>query len=277
VTGRLEGKVAFVTGAARGQGRSHAVRLAQEGADIIAVDICAPMNSVAYELGSGADLAETVSAIEGLGRKAYSQPADVRDYEDLRYALDAGVSALGRLDIVCANAGITSFGATHELTEEQWGELIGVNLTGAWHTGKAAIPHLLSQGQGGSIILTSSTCGSRAYPNLAHYVAAKHGVIGLMKTMAMELAEHSIRVNCVSPTQVDTPMIMHETAFKLFRPDLEHPTREDYAPASQSTNTLPIPWVETGDVSAAVAFLASDDARFITGVNLPVDAGCLLK
>jgi (+)-trans-carveol dehydrogenase len=277
VTGPLAGKVAFVTGAARGQGRSHAVRLAADGADIIAVDICAPMSSVAYDLGSRADLAETVSAIERLGRKAYSQPADVRDYEDLRYALDAGVSALGGLDIVCANAGITSFGATHELSQEQWGELIGVNLTGVWHTAKAAIPHLLSQRRGGSIILTSSTCGSRAYPNLAHYVAAKHGVIGLMKTMAMELAEHSIRVNCVSPTQVDTPMIMHETAFKLFRPDLEHPTREDYAPASQSTNTLPIPWVETADVSAAVAFLASDSARFITGVNVPVDAGCLLK
>jgi SDR family mycofactocin-dependent oxidoreductase len=277
VTGGLEGKVAFVTGAARGQGRSHAVRLAQEGADIIAVDICGPMGSVAYDLGSSADLAETVSAVEGLGRKAYSQRADVRDFEDLRSALDAGVSALGRLDIVCANAGITSFGATHELTEDQWGEMIGVNLTGVWHTAKAAIPHLLRQGQGGSIILTSSTCGSRAYPNLAHYVAAKHGVIGLMRTMAMELAENSIRVNCVSPTQVDTPMIMHETAFKLFRPDLEHPTREDYAPASQSTNTLPIPWVEPADVSAAVAFLASAGARFITGVNLPVDAGCLLK
>lgn len=277
MTGRLEGKVAFVTGAARGQGRSHAVRLAQEGADVIAVDICGPMGSVAYDLGSSADLAETVGAIEGLGRKAFSQRADVRNFEDLRNALDAGIATLGRLDIVCANAGITSFGRTHELTEDQWGELIGVNLTGVWHAAKAAIPHLLRQGRGGSIILTSSTCGSRAYPNLAHYVAAKHGVIGLMKTMAMELADNSIRVNCVSPTQVDTPMIMHETAFKLFRPDLEHPTREDYAPASQSTNTLPIPWVEPADVSAAVAFLASDDARYVTGVDLPVDAGCLLR
>lgn len=277
MTGSLEGKVAFVTGAARGQGRSHAVRLAQEGADIIAIDICGPMGSVAYDLGSSAELAETVSTIEGLGRKAYSQQADVRDFEELRVALDAGVSALGRVDVVCANAGITSFGATHELTEDQWQEMIGVNLTGVWHTAKAAIPHLLRQGQGGSIILTSSTCGARAYPNLAHYVAAKHGVIGLMKTMAMELSVHSIRVNCVSPTQVDTPMIMHEIAFKLFRPDLDHPTREDYAPASQSTNTLPIPWVEPADVSAAVAFLASDNARFVTGINLPVDAGCLLR
>lgn len=277
MSGPLEGKVALVTGAARGQGRSHAVRLAADGADIIAIDICAPMSSVAYDLGTSTDLAETVSAVEGLGRKAYHQAADVRDFEQLRDAVDAGVGVLGRLDIVCANAGITSFGATHELTEDQWAELIGVNLTGVWHTAKAAIPHLLRQAQGGSIILTSSTCGSRAYPNLAHYVAAKHGVIGLMKTMAMELAENSIRVNCVSPTQVDTPMIMHETAFKLFRPDLDHPTRQDYAPASQSTNTLPIPWVETGDVSAAVAFLASDSARYITGINLPVDAGCLLK
>ncbi|HEX4092252.1 MAG TPA: mycofactocin-coupled SDR family oxidoreductase [Trebonia sp.] len=277
MTGRLDGKVAFVTGAARGQGRSHAVRLAQEGADVIAVDICAPLGSVAYELGSAADLAETLAAVEGLGRKAHGEQADVRNLTELEGALKAGVAALGRLDIVCANAGITSFGATHELTEEQWGEMLGVNLTGVWHTAKAAIPHLLSQGQGGSIILTSSTCGSRAYPNLAHYVAAKHGVIGLMKTMAMELAEHSIRVNCVSPTQVDTPMIMHETAFRLFRPDLDHPTRDDYAPASQSTNTLPIPWVEPADVSAAVAFLASDSARFITGVDLPVDAGCLLR
>jgi SDR family mycofactocin-dependent oxidoreductase len=277
MTGPLAGKVAFVTGAARGQGRSHAVRLAREGADIIAVDICGPMGSVAYDLGTSADLAETVSEIEDLDRRVYSQRADVRSFEEVKHALDAGISALGRLDIVCANAGITSFGATHELTGDQWGELIGVNLTGVWHTAKAAIPHLLRQGQGGSIILTSSTCGTRAYPNLAHYVAAKHGVIGLMKTMAMELAENSIRVNCVSPTQVDTPMIMNESAFRLFRPDLEHPTREDYAPASQSTNTLPIPWVEPADVSAAVAFLASDSARYITGVNLPVDAGCLLK
>lgn len=277
MTLRLEGKVAFITGAARGQGRSHALRLAAEGADIIAIDICKPISSALYGLASDVDLKDTTAAVEALGRRVCAYEADVRSFDELQQALADGVATLGRLDIVSANAGITSFGLTHELTETQWQELIGVNLTGVWQTAKAAIPHLIEHGQGGSIIITSSTCGSRAYENLAHYVAAKHGVIGLMKTMALELAKHSIRVNCVSPTQVDTPMIMNEYAYRLFVPDLAHPTREDYAPASQSTNVLPIPWVEPSDVSAAVAFLASDNARYITGINLPVDAGCLLR
>jgi len=155
--------------------------------------------------------------------------------------------------------------------------MVDINLTGVWHTAKAAIPHLIEGGRGGSIVLTSSAAGLMAYPNIAHYVSAKHGVVGLMKTLALELAPHFIRVNSIHPTQVDTPMIQNEATWRLFRPDLDHPARADFEPASQAMNVLPIPWVEPVDISNAVLFLASDEARYITGVPLPVDAGCLIK
>lgn len=277
MSGRLDGQVAFITGAARGQGRSHALRLAEEGADIIGIDICKQIATAPYDLATVSDLEETAAAVEALGRKAHFVQADVRDFDQLNSALAGGIAALGRLDIVVANAGITSQAPTHEMSEDQWQDMIGVNLTGVWHTAKAAVPFLLKQNEGGSIIFTASTCATKAYEKIGHYVAAKHGVIGLMKTMALELSRHSIRVNCVSPTQVDTDMIMNEPTFRVFCPDLDTPTREDFAIASQQTNYLPIPWVEPSDVSAVVAFLASDHARYVTGVNLPVDAGCLLK
>jgi (+)-trans-carveol dehydrogenase/(-)-trans-carveol dehydrogenase len=276
--GRVAGKVAFITGAARGQGRSHAVRLAQEGADIIAVDICEDVPGIPYAGATEADLAETVKQVEALDRRIVAAKADVRDYQGLKKALDDGVAQLGRLDIVSANAGIgTSPHNAWEMDESVWQTMIDVNLTGVWHTAKAAVPHLIAGGNGGSIILTSSAAGLQAYQNIAHYVSAKHGVVGLMRTLALELAPHSIRVNSIHPTQVDTPMIQNEATYRLFRPDLEHPTRDDFAPASQAVNALPIPWVQPVDISNAVLFLASDEGRYITGVTLPVDAGTVIK
>jgi SDR family mycofactocin-dependent oxidoreductase len=276
--GRVAGKVAFITGAARGQGRSHAIRLAAEGADIIAVDVCQDIRGLPYAGATPEDLSRTVAAVEALDRRIVATQADVRDYDGLKAALDDGVAQLGRLDIVSANAGIgTSPHESADLAEQTWQDMIDINLSGVWHTAKAAIPHLIAGGHGGSIILTSSAAGLMAYPNISHYVSAKHGVVGLMRTLALELAPHSIRVNSIHPTQVDTPMIQNEATWRLFRPDLEHPTRADFEPASQAMNALPIPWVEPVDISNAVLFLASDEARYITGVPLPVDAGCLIK
>jgi SDR family mycofactocin-dependent oxidoreductase len=276
--GRVEGKVAFITGAARGQGRSHAIRLAQEGADIIAVDLLGEIPGAPYAGATEADLAETVKQVEALDRRIVASKADVRDYDGLKAALDEGVAQLGRLDIVSANAGIsTAMVPTDQLPEDIWQNMIDTNLTGVWHTAKAAIPHLKAGGRGGAIILTSSEAGLKAYANVAHYVSAKHGVVGLMRTLALELAPDMIRVNSIHPTQVDTDMIMNEGTYKLFRPDLENPTREDFEPASQATNALPIPWVEPVDISNALLWLASDEARYVTGVPLPVDAGCFLK
>ncbi|PXY27905.1 mycofactocin-coupled SDR family oxidoreductase [Prauserella muralis] len=274
--GRVEGKVAFITGAARGQGRSHAVRLAQEGADIIAVDHCADIDTVGYPMATAEDLAETARQVEKFGGRVVAREADVRDTGSLRAAVDEGVAELGRLDIVCANAGILSNGPSHELSEQTWEQMIDINLSGVWRTCTVAIPHLIAGGRGGSIVLTSSVAGLRSYSGVSHYVAAKHGVVGLMKTLAQELAEHSIRVNTVNPTQVDTDMIQNESMYRLFCPDVENPTREDFGEASGATILLPIPWVESIDVSNAVLFLASDEARYITGVALPVDAGALV-
>ena len=276
--GRVAGKVAFITGAARGQGRSHAIRLAQEGADIIAVDICEDVPGIPYPGATEADLAETVKQVEALDRRIVAAKADVRDYAGLKAALDDGVAQLGRLDIVSANAGIgTAPVAAWEMDESVWQTMIDINLTGVWHTTKAAIPHLIEGGHGGSIILTSSAAGLQAYENIAHYVSAKHGVVGLMRTLALELAPHFIRVNSIHPTQVDTPMIQNEPTWRLFRPDLEHPTEADFAPASQAMNALPIPWVDPVDISNAVLYLASDESRYVTGVTLPVDAGAVIK
>jgi (+)-trans-carveol dehydrogenase len=277
MAGRVEGKVAFITGAARGQGRSHAIRLAQEGADIIAVDLCRQVDSVPYPMSTPQDLAQTVKEVEALDRRIVASQADVRDYGALKAALDAGVAELGRLDIVSANAGISSVGRADELPEETWQDMIDTNLTGVWHAAKAAIPHLKAGGRGGSIILTSSAAGLMAMENIAHYVSAKHGVVGLMRTLALELAPDSIRVNSLHPTMVNTPMIMNEPTYQLFRPDLENPTIDDAGPAFLTLNALPIKWVEPVDISNALLFLASDEARYITGVTLPIDAGCVIK
>jgi SDR family mycofactocin-dependent oxidoreductase len=277
--GKLEGKVAFITGAARGQGRSHAVRLAQEGADIIAVDLCGQVGSVGYPLASPDDLAETVRQVEALDRRIVATQADVRDTAALKAAVDEGVAQLGRLDIVLANAGIASFAPVEDLDDETWDDMIDINLTGVFKTVRAALPHLRAGGDGGAIVLTSSTAGIMGLPNLAHYVAAKHGVVGLMKVLALELAPEMIRVNSVHPTSVDTDMIHNEQTYGTFRPDKPagEVTRDDVGEAFQSLNALPIRWVDPVDISNAILFLVSDDARYVTGVQLPVDAGSVIK
>ncbi|MDZ8276694.1 mycofactocin-coupled SDR family oxidoreductase [Microbacterium aquimaris] len=275
--GRLDGKVAFITGVARGQGRSHAVRLAQEGADIIGIDVLDDIPGAPYGPATEDDLAETVRQVEALDRRIVATKADVRDYDGLKSALDAGVAQLGRLDIVSANAGIsTAMAPAQDLSEELWVDMVDVNLTGVWRTCKAAIPHLKAAG-GGSIILTSSDAGLFAFPNIAHYVSAKHGVVGLMRTLALELAPDMIRVNSVHPTVVDTPMVNNDQTYRLFRPDVEDPGVDDFKEAATAINALPIPWVDAVDISNAVLFLASDEARYITGVPLPVDAGAAVK
>jgi SDR family mycofactocin-dependent oxidoreductase len=277
--GRVEGKVAFITGAARGQGRSHAIRLAQEGADIIAVDLVRQVDSVPYPMSTPDDLAETVKEVEALDRRIIATEADVRDYGALKKALDDGVAELGGLDIVSANAGITSYGRAEELPEKTWQDVINTNLTGVWHAAKAAIPHIRAGGRGGSIILTSSTAGLKALLNSSHYVAAKHGVVGLMRTLALELAPDMIRVNSVHPTTVNTDMIQNPATYALFAPDLAEKdrTKERLTERFTALNALPIPWVEPVDISNAVLWLASDESRYVTGVTLPVDAGSLVK
>ncbi|HEX7427376.1 MAG TPA: mycofactocin-coupled SDR family oxidoreductase [Mycobacterium sp.] len=275
---RVDGKVAFITGAARGQGRSHAVRLAEEGADIIAVDICRGFEHSPAPAATPEDLAETADMVKNLDRRIVTAEVDVRDFDALKAAVDSGVEQLGRLDIVVANAGIGTTGVKlHKMSEDSWEETIDVNLGGVWKTVKAAVPHLLAGGRGGSVIITSSVGGLKAYPQVGHYVTAKHGVVGLMRTFAVELGQHSIRVNTVHPTHVNSPLLMNESTYRLFRPDLENPGPDDLAPICQSFHFLPIPWVTPADISNAVLFLASDEARYITGVTLPVDAGSLLK
>jgi SDR family mycofactocin-dependent oxidoreductase len=280
MTGRVEGKVAFVTGAARGQGRSHAVRLAEEGADIIAIDLCGSVPSIDrfYPGTTPEDLAETVALVEATGRRIVASQADVRDYDQLRNAFGEGVDELGRIDVVCANAGIFSFGdQTHLVSEQDWQDVIDVNQTGVWHTCKAVIPHLIEQGTGGSIIISSSTAGIKGTPNVAPYTASKHATVGLMRTLALELAPHSIRVNTVHPTGVSTPMLLNEAAFQLFLPDVEHPTQEQAIEAFRPTNAIPVPWVESIDVSHAVVYLASEESRYVTGLELKIDAGYSIR
>ncbi|MFI6771594.1 mycofactocin-coupled SDR family oxidoreductase [Nocardia sp. NPDC050412] len=278
MAGRVDGKVAFITGAARGQGRAHAVRLAQEGADIICVDVCKQLDGVIIPMSTPADLAETVDQVQALGRRIIAAEVDVRDYDAMKAVVDEGVAQFGRLDIVVANAGLGSEGKRLDrMSEKVWRDMIDVNLTGVWLTAKAGIPHLVAGGRGGSIVITSSSGGLRAHPNIGHYIAAKHGVIGVMRTLAIELGDKSIRVNAICPTQVGTPLLLNDETFRMFRPDLENPTKEDFAPASQSMHVLPTPWVDAEDIANAALFLVSEEARFITGVALPVDAGMLLK
>ena len=278
MTGRVEGKVAFITGAARGQGRSHAVRLAQEGADIIAIDVCESIPGVPYPLATEKDLAQTVKEVEALDRRIVAAKADVRDFARLREVLDEGVRELGRLDIVSANAGIMKRGEpSHLVSEQDWQDVIDVNQTGVWHTCKAAIPHLIEQGTGGSIVITSSSAGLKGPPNVAAYSSSKHALVGLMRTLTLELAQYSIRVNTVHPTGVPTDMIFNEPFYELFLPGEKNPSKDQLTELLAEMNALPVPWVEPVDISNAVLFLASDEARYITGTELKVDAGWTVK
>jgi SDR family mycofactocin-dependent oxidoreductase len=270
----LAGKVAFVTGAAQGQGRSHAVELARAGADILAVDICRQLDGVPSEMGSAEDLERTAELVEAEGRRIVVRQADVRDHEALVDAVGAGVGALGNLDIIVANAGICTYCKLEEMSEEIWETMIGVNLTGVWLTVKAALPQT---NPGASIVITSSLAGIRGFPTTGHYAAAKHGVVGLMQSLAQEVADRGIRVNTIHPTQVETKMILNDATYKLFSPESPRADVEEMKSVSEEGMVLPTPWVQPEDVSQAVLFLASDSARFITGTTLPVDAGALLK
>jgi len=269
MAGRVAGKVAFITGAARGQGRSHAIRLAQEGADIIAVDICRDYGTVPYPMATEADLAETVKAVEALDRRIVAAQADVRDAAALRAAVDDGVAQLGRLDIVSANAGICTVQAWDEVSPAVWQDTLDTNLTGVWNTMVVSVPHLIAAG-GGSIICTSSTAGIKGLPYLAPYVAAKHGMVGIARTMANELARHHIRVNTVHPTGVDTPMGNGLGG-------LEGLINRDPGLGPIYMNTLPVESVDSRDISNAVLFLASDEARYVTGLEFTVDAGNTIR
>jgi (+)-trans-carveol dehydrogenase len=277
--GLVDGKVALVTGAGRGQGRSHAVRLASEGADVIAVDICADkLETLSYPLATEDDLDETIKQVEAAGRRAVKAVADVRSLSETQQAVEAGLAELGRIDIVCANAGIGSWAVAWEMTEQQWSEMIGVNLTGVFNAARAALPSMVERGEGGSVVLTSSTAGLRAYANTAHYTAAKHGVVGLMKVLAQECGPHRIRVNAVCPTTVRTPLVINASTFELFAPDVQNPTEDDVREPFEALNILPgVAWIEPSDVSDAVLFLCSDAAKYITGVALPIDAGNTVK
>jgi SDR family mycofactocin-dependent oxidoreductase len=273
----MEGKVAFITGAARGQGRSHALRLAQEGAEIIALDLCEPIESVPYPLSTGSDLAETVKLVEDLDRRIVAREADVRDLGQLQSVVAEGISEFGHIDVVCANAGIASFAPALEMEEQMWQEMIDINLTGVWKTIKAAVAPMVERRQGGAVVITSSVAGLFGFPNLVHYSAAKAGVVGIMRVLAQELAPYMIRVNTVNPTTVNTPMVVNDVMPGLFRPDLENPTLDDMSETMIGLNALPVGLVEAVDISNAVLWLASDEARYVTGVALPVDAGFCQK
>ena len=270
--GKLDGKVAFITGAARGQGRSHAVRLAEEGADVIAVDLCAQIDTVPYPMATPEDLEETTRQVEQLDRRIVARQADVRDGAALQAALDQGVAELGGVDVVLANAGIAPVSGESD-PARAFRDVIDVNLVGVWNTVQAAVPTMIEQGRGGAIVLTSSTAGLKGIggdnAGGQGYTASKHAVVGLMRTYANTLAPHRIRVNTVHPTGVNTPMVVNEF--------MQRWLAEDPSIAGAMANLLPVEMVEPVDISNAILWLVSDDARYVTGVTLPVDAGFTVR
>ncbi|MEV4235473.1 MULTISPECIES: mycofactocin-coupled SDR family oxidoreductase [unclassified Nocardia] len=279
--GRVQGKVAFVTGAARGQGRSHAVKLAEEGADIIAVDICRDIESIQYSLSRPEDLQETTRLVEKTGRRIIAEQADVRDRPQLAAVIERGIAEFGHLDIVVAQAGIA--GMKGEPQWQAWSDVIDTNLIGVINAVQAALPHL---GAGASIIATGSTAALMDFskvdqpgkdPGGVAYMVAKRLLSQYIHEIATHLAASSIRANVVHPTNCDTPMLHSEPMYRSFRPDLEHPTRADAEPAFFVQQAMPVPYVEPEEISNAVLFLASDESRFITGTQLRVDAGGYLK
>ncbi|HXM58758.1 MAG TPA: mycofactocin-coupled SDR family oxidoreductase [Candidatus Dormibacteraeota bacterium] len=261
--------VALVTGAGRGQGRAHALALARAGYDVVACDLAADQPTVPYGLATPADLEDTASAVvRGAGRRCLAIRADAAGVADMEAAV-AAAGELGPLDVVCANAGVISFGRAWELSEAQWDQVVATNLKGVWATCRAAIPGMIERGRGGSLVITGSAASLRGYPGIAHYAAAKHGAIGLMRALAIELAPHRIRVNCVLPGGVRTPMGEAQAmqAWLAAEPDA----------ARALTSLLPVDLVEPEEVSAAVAWLASAAAEHVTGVALPIDAGVQLR
>jgi SDR family mycofactocin-dependent oxidoreductase len=267
--GRLAGRVALVTGAARGQGRSHAVRLAAEGADVIALDLCAPVATLDYETATPDDLATTARLVTEAGGRIATAAVDVRDAAGMESAVADGVAELGRLDVVVANAGVCAIRRWDEVEPDLWDTVVGINLTGVWNTCVASLPHLVGTG-GGSMILISSTAGLKGQPFLTAYVAAKHGVVGIMRSLANELASKHIRVNSLHPTGVDTPMLNAMGG-------LTERIADDPQVGSLFKNSLPVDLVTSDDISDAVVFLASDESRFVTGLTMTVDAGAAAR
>jgi SDR family mycofactocin-dependent oxidoreductase len=263
--GKLDGKVAVITGGARGQGRAHAVTLARHGANVVVCDLAAPLEFIGYPHATQADLDETVRLVEDLDRRCIAIKADVRDSGAMKGVAETAMGEFGRLDILCANAGICDFESAWEMSDAQWQQTIDINLTGVWKSCRAVIPHMIAGGRGGAIVITSSVAGLKGLQGLAHYVSAKHGIVGLMRVLAIELAQHAIRVNTVHPTGVITPMGQNENIMDIMQrfPQL----------ATGSTNLLPVPAVDPEDISNAIAWLVSDEARYVTGVTLPIDAG----
>ncbi len=269
-SGTLQGRVAFITGAARGQGRAHAARLAREGADIIALDICAPVSdSISYPAATPEDLADMVRAVEAEGRKVLAREVDIRDDAAVRQLVADGVEQFGRLDILVANAGVLSWGRIWELSDEQWNTVIDVNLTGTFHTLRAAIPPMIEAGNGGSIVVVSSSAGLKATPGNGHYSASKHGLTGLTNSLAIELSEFGIRVNSIHPYSVDTPMIEPELMMQVFA---EHP---HYVHSFGPMLLQPNGFMGAAEVSDVVAWLAGDGSGTLTGAQIPVDKGVL--
>lgn len=276
--GKLTGKVAFITGTARGQGRAHAVKLASEGADIIAVDRCANVDTAGYDMATEADLAETVRLVEEQGRSIAASVADTRDLDALQKSVDAGVERFGRLDIVIANAGIAASPTmSWDLSAEAFREMIDINVTGVWLTTKVGIPHILAGNRGGSVVLVSSMAGMRGIPGIVHYSSAKHAVRGMAASIANEVGWAGIRVNSIHPGNVRTTMIDNEPMIRGFRPDLQNPVLEDTAPVMAKLNLLPEPWVEVEAIADAVLYLVSDTGRAITGIAMPIDLGAVDK
>lgn len=277
----MDGKVALITGAARGQGRAHAVRLAEEGAHIVAVDSCGDAEAypwMAYPMATGEDLAETARRVERTGRGIVARVADVREPATLAGAVEEGLTKFGHIDVVSANAGISPFGPEAWLNpDDQWEDVYRVNLLGVRNTCKAVVPSMIEAGRGGSVTITSSGAGLKGAYGLADYCATKWGVIGFARSLANEVAPYGIRVNVIAPGTVDTDMVQNDGLRKLFRPDLDHPTRDDVAPVFEEMSMLKVPWVEPIDIANALLFLSSDEARYITGVVLPVDAGIAAK
>jgi SDR family mycofactocin-dependent oxidoreductase len=270
---RLDGQVALITGGARGQGRAHALRLAAEGASIVVCDVAGRCGqTIPYDLASAKDLAATARAVEDQGRRCLALEADVRDTEQMERVVKDALAEFGRIDILCANAGVYSFASVATLTDDQWAEVLDTNLTGAFKSIRAVLPHMIER-KAGSIVATASMAGKAGFPNVGHYAASKWGIIGLIKTVALEAAPHGVRANVVCPTIVDTPMIRNDAYNRVFRPDLEAPTFEDALHAMAALSPMGAPYLRPDDISGTVAFLCSDDARYITGETVSVAAG----
>lgn len=273
---RFDGKVVLVTGAGRGMGQRCALSFAEQGADLVLTDWSKDVPTLTYKLSTPRELEETVAAVERLGRRVVVATADVREQAGLDTLVVRALEEFGRIDVASINAGIAAHGLSWQLTDQQWNDTLTVNLTGAWHTAKAVIPSMIDNG-GGNLVFMSSVSGLKGAPGLSAYVASKHGVNGLVKSLAIELASYWIRVNAVCPGAVNTPMTVNENTLKMFRPDLESPALEDAADLLSSINLLPVPLVEPEDVANAVLWLASEEARYVTGAALTVDAGSYTK